>query len=253
MAQGFISLDSCITDYLEESEQSIHKYNKCFNLAFRCMDDLGLDFFYQIKSMRLPINANKTVNIPADYLNYTKIGVLNQVGEIIPLNVNNNLTTYADLFPNRISQVEDNQLLDNLDISPYAFNNYWFDGSLFTLYGLPSGGPFVGSFKVDVHSGVIILDPSFAYDYLMLEYVATPIEGQEYYVPMQFREAIISWLSWKDLKSLPTTRRGGLGDKRDRKHDYYNDRRIAIARYKPFRTQEAHQFSMEATRLTVKI
>jgi len=251
--QQNITLDSIITDYLEESEQSIHKYKKCFNAAFRCMDDLGLDFFYQIKSMRLPINANKTVNLPNDYLNYTKVGVLNNKGEVIPLYSNNNLTSYADLFPNRLALTVDNPSLSNLDANPFAFNNFWSDGSIYTLYGLPSGAPFVGNFKIDSANSLIVLDHHFSYDYLILEYVASPVEGQEYYVPIQFREAIISWLSWKDIKSLPTTRKGGLGDKGARRHDYYNDRRLAIARYKPFRPQEAHQLNMENTRLTVKI
>lgn len=251
--QQNITLDSVITDYLEESEQSIHKYKKCFNAAFRCMDDLGLDFFYQIKSVRLPINANKTVNLPNDYLNYTKVGVLNQQGKVIPLSQDNNFTSYADLFPNRIAQTQDNPTLSNLDISPFAFNNFWSDGSVYTLYGLPSGAPFIGNFKIDADNNVIILDHNFSYDYLILEYVGSPVEGEDYYVPIQFREALISWLSWKDIKSLPNTRRGTLGDKRDRKHDYYNDRRMAIARYKPFRAQEVHQLNMENTRLTIKI
>jgi len=48
--------------------------------------------------------------------------------------------------------------------------------------------------KIDTENGVILLNESFAYDYLMLEYVASPMVGQEYYLPMQFREALISWL-----------------------------------------------------------
>jgi len=186
-------------------------------------------------------------------LNYTKVGVLNNKGEVIPLYSNNNLTSYADLFPNRLALTVDNPSLSNLDANPFAFNNFWSDGSIYTLYGLPSGAPFVGNFKIDSANSLIVLDHHFSYDYLILEYVASPVEGQEYYVPIQFREAIISWLSWKDIKSLPTTRKGGLGDKGARRHDYYNDRRLAIARYKPFRPQEAHQLNMENTRLTVKI
>jgi len=250
---NWITLDSCINDYLTLSEQSNHKYFKCFHSAFICMEKLGIDFFYQIKTMRLPINANMTANLPTDYLNYTKVGVLNNNGEIIPLNVNNNFTSYADLFPNRVSQTDDNNSLAALNPSSYAFNNYWDNGGVYTLYGLPSGAPFLGEFKIDLDSMVIILDQFFAYDYLMLEYVSSPVQGQEYYVPIQFREAIIAWIAWKDIKSLPNTRKGSLGDKRDRKHDYYNERRMAIARFKPFRTQEAHQINMENIRLTVKI
>ena len=37
----------------------------------------------------------------------------------------------------------------------------------------------------------------------MLEYVASPQEGGEYYVPLQFREALIAWVRWKDIISVP--------------------------------------------------
>jgi hypothetical protein len=253
---SFVSLDSCINDYLTESEQGIHKYFKCFNLAFRAMDELGIDFFYQVKTFALPVNANKTANIPSNCIRYTKIGVLNSKGEIIPLYHKPDLTSYADLFPNRVAKLQElapANLVNPLNLSPNAFNNYWTDNTFMTLYGLPSGAPFIGGFKIDEENGVIILSTNYQYDYVILECVISPREDEDYFVPMQFREAIISYLSWKDIKSLPATRRGGLVDKRDRRHDYYNERRMAIARYKPFRPQEAHQLNMEQTRLTVKI
>ena len=253
---AFITLDSCITDYLDEAELSIHKYSKCFSAAFRAMDDLGIDFFYQIRTVVLPVNANRTVNTPSNCLKVVKVGAINQAGEVMALNINYNLTSYADLFPNRIAKIEalaPPDSLVNLDLNVNAFNNFWSDNTFSTLYGLPSGAPFIGQYKVDDANGVLILDPSFAYDYVVLECVMLPQEGEEYYVPIQFREAIIAFISWKDIKSLPNTRRGTLGDKRDRKHDYYNERRLAIARYKPFMPEEMHQLNIANTRLTVKI
>lgn len=254
--QAWISLDSCITDYIGEAELSIHKYKKLFDIAFRGFDDMGLDFFYQIASYPLPINANQTVTIPSNCLKIVKVGPLNSAGEIIPLYCNPNLTNYDDLLPNRIAKIQSltpPTAINVLDISPFAFNNYWNGDTFLTLYGLPSGAPFVGSFTIDETNGVIVLDPYYNYNYLMVECVVSPEQGQEYYLPIQFREAIIEWMGWRDIKHLPNTRKGQLGDKRDRKHDYYNARRMAIARYKPFRAQEAHQLNMENTRLTVKI
>src|SRR6185369_8460708 len=106
----FITLDSIITDYLNESEQSNHKYFKLFHLSFRGMEMLGIDFFYQIRSVKLPVLSTKTVYLPANYLQYTKVGVYNSSGEIIPLKYNSKLTTYADLLPNRIEKTQDDTL-----------------------------------------------------------------------------------------------------------------------------------------------
>lgn len=250
--QPYISVDSVISDYLLESEQSVNRYFKVFHLAFRGFEDLGIDFFYHVKAVKLPINANLTVTLPADYLNWTKVGVLNDRGEIIPLYYNDKLTTYADLSPNRLAQTQDDTLLCNDGWGVNTWCNYW-NGSAYTnIYGVPSGAPFVGSFKVDTVNGVILLNEHFRYDYLMIEYVSSPVEGQEYYLPVQFREALIAWLFWKDNKAKSIKSHMQLGSNRDSKHEYYNQRRIAIARWRPIRISEMYQTSQELTRLAVK-
>lgn len=248
----YITLDSIILDYLNESEQSQRKYFKLFHIAFRGMEDLGIDFFYQIKAVKLPINSNLTVNIPSDYLNWTKVGILNNRGEIIPLYYNDKLTTYADLNPNRVSKTQDDSLLDWNDWGVNTWCNWWNGYSYVNIYGVPSGAPFVGNFKVDLANNVIILDKSFASEYVMLEYVSSPKEGEEYYVPVQFREALVSWLRWKDIISIPAKTHVQNSSVGMRRRDYYNDRRIAIARYKPTRLAEKYQASQEQTRLAIK-
>lgn len=248
----FISLDSCITDYLTESEQSNHRYFKMFHLAFRGMEILGIDFFYQIKSVKLPVLATKTVPLPPDYLNYQKVGVLNAVGEVIPLKFNSKLTTYADLLPGRLTKTVDDTLFDLYIASTPVFYNYWNGDVYVNLYGCPSGAPFVGGFKIDESNGVILLDENFGYEYIILEYVSSPQEGQEYYIPIQFREALIAWMAWKDIANLPATRRGNLGDKRDRRHEFFNERRLANARYRPLYLEQAYELELEMTRMALK-
>jgi len=245
----YITLDSVITDYLNESEGSIHKYFKVWHLAFRGFEQLGIDAFYRVQSVKLPVNANLTVTLPADYLNWSKVGVLNDRGEIIPLYYNDKLTTYADLLPDRLEKTQD----DTLDTSSDAttWYNYWNGGAFTNIYGVPSGEPFVGGFKVDTENGVIVLDERFRYEYLMLEYVSSPMEGKEYYLPVQFREALMAWLWWKDKKVI-SVKRGQVGVSRDLKSDFYNERKNAIARWKPIRKQEIYQASQEQTRLAIK-
>lgn len=248
----FITIDSIILDYLTDSEQSNSKYFKLWHLAFRGMEMLGIDFFYQVKSVKLPILSNKTVALPADYLNYQKVGVLNAAGEVIPLKYNNQLTTYADLQSDRVAKTQDNTLFDLYIASTPIFYNYWNGNVFINLYGCPSGSPFVGDFKIDNANGVILLGENFGYDYLILEYIASPVEGEDYFIPMQFREALIAWLAWKDIQNLPSTRRGNLGDKQLRRHDFYNERRLANARYNPLYLQQAYELNLEMQRLTVK-
>lgn len=248
----WISVDECINAYMDESEQGNHKYFKLWNLAYRALTELGLDFFYSVKSVKLAVNPNLTVTLPADYLNYTKVGVLNAQGEIIPLSVNNTLTTAFDMQPTRIAQTQDPTVFTGYSPQGIVWWNYWNGYGLSNLYGLPSGSPFVGEFKIDNQNGVIVLDEYFSFDYVMLEYISSPQQGQDYYVPIQFKEAVISYLRWKDIISLPTSRRGSLGDKRDRRADYYNERRLAVARYDAINLTDLYEWNLKNQRLAVK-
>jgi hypothetical protein len=249
--QQYINLDQIIADYLLESEQSIHKQYKVTQLAYRAMDELGLDFFYQIRSLKLPINANYTVNLPPDYLKYTKVGVLNSQGEVIPLTYNTNLTNFADLWANRLQVTQDNTLYQWYQWNAPVFYNYWDGNGYVNLYGLPSGAPFVGDFKIDNANGVILLSEWFYYPYIILEYVATPMAGQAYYVPFQFREAVIAYLWWKDKRAVNVAR-GQVGVARDLRHEFFNERRLASARWNPISLSEAYNWCLESQRLTIK-
>lgn len=248
----WVTIDEAITDYLTESEQGNHKYFKCWNLAYRAMTELGLDFFYSVKSVKLPVNPNLTVTLPADYLNYTKVGILNNEGAIIPLQVNNNLTTAFDMQPNRLAQTQDPSIVTGYSPQGIVWWNFWNGYGLSNLYGLPSGSPFVGSFKIDNKNGVIVLDEYYDFEYVMLEYIASPVSGGEYFIPIQFKEAVIAYLRWKDLISMPPSRRGSLGDKRDRRSDYYNERRIAIARYDAVKLSDLYEWNLANQRMAVK-
>lgn len=249
----YVSIDSIVNLYLDQSEQSIHKYYKCWQLAFRGMEEMGLDFFYQVRSVKLPVNANLTVNLPADYINYVKVGVLNSQGEIIPMGYNSNLTSYSDLSPTRLQQTQDNTIIDLIQINTPIWYNYWVNGTLTNVYGLPSGSPFIGNFKIDNANGVILLNENFGYEYVMLEYVAAPTEDQEYFIPTQFKTALLWYIAYHDIAFMPNSRKGSMGDKQFRWKQYCNERRLAHARWKPVDLQSAYQWSQEAQRLTVKI
>lgn len=248
----WIELEECVNDYLDESEQSDHKFWKVWHLGFRVMTMLGIDFFYQIQSFKLPVNSNLTVQLPANCLKWTKIGVLNSVGEIIPLKYNDKLTGYAQFSPDRLQKTQDNSIANLVQFNAPIWYNWWNGYTFQTLYGLPSGAPFVGSFKVDNTTGTILLNENYVYDYLMVECVVSPQEGQTYYVPVQFKEAIIAGLAWLDIRSIPSSRRGNLGDKRDRKHEFYNQRRLAWAQYRPLNLEQAYEWHLTNMRMAVK-
>jgi hypothetical protein len=252
-ARNYITIDSVINDYIDESEQSVHKYAKLYNIAVRGMEKLGLDFFYKIRTVKIPIDTtNYTAQLPNDYISYTKIGVLNSVGEIIPLKFNNKMTYYADQQPDRLALTQDNTLATWYQSDLPLWFNYWDGYGFQNIYGLPSGSPFVGSFNIDDSNGVVLLNQYFFYSYLMIEYLSSGNPDEPFRIPIQFREALLSFLAWRDIASMPSTRKGNLGDKRDRKQEFYNQRRIANAQFKPLYLMQAYEQNLDNQRMTVK-
>lgn len=248
----WVLLEECVADYMDEAQKSNHDEWRLWHIAFRCLTELGLDAFYTTKSVKLPVNANLTVTLPADYQNYSKVGVLNQQGEVIPMGVNNKLTISFDMSPTRLEQTQDNTIPTQLNEQGVWWYNYWNGQAFGPVYGLPSGTPFIGSFKIDNANGVIVLSENFNYDYVMLEYVASPAPNCDYYIPVQFKEAVIAYIAWKDIRSIPAKTHVQNSNVGMRRRDYYNERRSAIARYDPVRLSELYQWNLENQRLTVK-
>lgn len=248
----WIPIEEIITAYMDEAEISNHKYFKLWHLSFRGMTELGLDAFYAVKSLKLPINANLTVTLPPDYLNYVKVGVLNMQGEAIPMGFNSKLTSAFDLQSTRLQQTQDDTIPTNNCQNGVGWNNYWDGYAFSTFYGLPSGAPFIGNFNIDNANGVIVLNEGFSYPYIMLEYICSPQEGGEYYVPIQFKEAMIAYLAWKDIRSIPVKTHVQNNNVMGRRRDFYNERRLAIARYDPPKLGELYEWSLQNQRITVK-
>jgi hypothetical protein len=248
----WIMVDEVVNEYLSEADLSVTHYFKVWHIAFRGMMDMGLDAFFPPKTVKRPLNSNLTATVPADYLSYTKVGVFNQQGEIITMGVNSKLSAAFDLSPDRVSQTTDNTIVtESQQQGAIMWNNYWNGQAFVPVYGLPSGAPFIGSFNMDDANGVIVLSQDYPYDYVILEYVATPSPKGDYVVPVQFKEALIAWIWWKDKKSV-SIRRGQVGITRSLRSDYFNEREKAIARYDPIRISDWYEWHLQNQRITVK-
>jgi hypothetical protein len=246
--QGFINLADCVNHYIDEAELSIHKYYKLWNLAVRAMDELGLDAFYAAKTVRLPVLANKTVTLPADCLQWSKVGRFDGQGQIMTMRHNPKLSSMAALHPDRLTKIE----AQDIDLASDTFYNYWDGNTYSNLYGVPSSATNYGSFSVDEAQGVIVLDPDFSESEIVLEYLTSPDYTQDLYLPVQFREAVIAYLGWKDTRYIPSKTHVNNSNVGMRRRDFYNERRLAIARYKPFRADEALDDNRDNTRKTLK-
>lgn len=254
MAAGRKTLKEVVYLYMDEAEYTSAKYRRLYSIAYRGVLDLAQDVTGTTKSCPLCVLGNKTAELPEDYIQWSKVGVLNVNGEVATLYENNDLTT---MNSTRATRLLDNAGvvgmgdIQNRELFYGNFYGYGYEGV--SLYGI-SGNEIsqYGEFKVDTENGIIVLDPTFNLQDIILEYLSVPGEDCEITIPIQAMEALIAWISWKDINQLAASRKVSIYDKNERKRAYYREKDLARNRIKPFRIEEAYDRSQQAMRLVVK-
>ena len=221
--QKNIILRKIIFAYIDEAKQTIGEYARLRGIALRGMVELGFDISWSPKCSLLQVLPNKTAELPIDFLQWVRIGNFNSGGEIATLKVNNKLSNYKAENSSRLSGIDP------------VTNDF---GSASNSFGLGVNINYKGECTVDELNGVILLNADYQYDTVALQYIASPEQDDDYTVPIQLQEAIISWLRWKDVISLRSI---GIGEKNTRKNEFLRDKTLARQRLKPFRLQEALQ------------
>lgn len=194
----YVPLKTVVSMALDEEDQSIGSFDKAWVLAFRGMIKLNQSIAAEPKSIRIPLNGNKTANLPTDYLSWTKIGIMDSNGQISTLKINTGLSILKDTNPNRLDYLT-NDINTNLPLllgSAY-FYNYWYNGMFQTLYGLGGGLVQYGECRVDEKNKVIIFPPDFRFDSVLIEYMSSPQMDEDYMIQTVLQEALIAFIKWK--------------------------------------------------------
>lgn len=196
--QKYVPLKTIVSYCIDEEEQSLGSFDRYWVFAFRGLVDLLFDVTAEPITVRLPVLGNKTVPFPADYISWNKIGILNNNGEVSTLKINNALTKYADSNPNRVQKLTS----DITDTYPLLINNpyylnYYYNGIYQPLFGVGGGLVQYGECTIDEDNNLIVLNPEFRYDAIMLEYISSPEKNGDYTVPLYTQEALIAWIKWK--------------------------------------------------------
>lgn len=193
-----------IVDYtLDELKKSDGDRDRYWVLAFRGLIDLHFDIAAHAVTLRIPVNPNMTVNFPPGCLSWTKIGILNNNGEISTLKINNALTSWKDLNPNRLVDLTPDitDSLPTLIQSPF-YLNYFYDGVYQPLFGVGGGLIQYGDIRVDEVNRVVILQTDFKYSSILFECLYSPKTDRGFRVPIILQEAIIAFIKWKDKQGI---------------------------------------------------
>ena len=194
----YVPLKTIVAYFLDQYDKSQGDQDKAWVIGLRGLTELNIDISAEPLTIRLPVNGNKTATFPADCIQWTKIGVLNNSGEMSTLKINRGLTTFRDDNANRLSLLTPNisDSASALGSSP-IFLNYYSNNGYYNLFGVGNGLIQYGECRVDDKNGLVVLPPEFKYDNILFEYISAPQRNNEYQVETILQEAIIAFIAWK--------------------------------------------------------
>lgn len=226
------------------------------NFALRGIREIGFDLGKKIRSLKLSVNtSNDTVALPPDFVDMSKLGVVDEDGIIRPLVQNNNIN-YSSKEKTALSSSDSNagplnieqNLIQNREAdksatgaSPkrpddsFVFDNYTFAGGTGRLYGF-GGAQAAGHYRVNLDDNRIEVELHTSASEVVMEYVADEARSTDPEVHVYAEEALRSYIYYKLIErkaSVPA------GEKARARSEYYNERRKANARLSTFTKEEA--------------
>jgi hypothetical protein len=258
MARNYTPIKQVINDFLISMDGNDHAGHvsdaAIRNFALRGLRELGFDMLKVIRSLKLTMNPNNnTVELPDDYVDWSKVGVVGSDGLVYVLGENKNINysqKYSDI--NNITYDADGDgLLDREDskgasdgtisagslddgFGSYIFRNYVYGNAQGQLYGF-GGGKYKGEFRVNLDQNRLEISTNSNVSEVVIEYVADEARSSNPHVHVYAEEALISYIYYKIIE-----RKAGVpaAEKARARAEYYNERRKANARMKSFTKEE---------------
>ena len=266
MARNKVPLSQIINDFiitLADDDHAGHASDTQLRThALRGIREFGFDMSNTIRSLKLTVDtSNNTVELPDDYVDWSKIGVVGSDGIVYVLGENKNLNysqSYVDSTGAKVgssSSAYDSDgdgVYDRADskgstsdtsnasndisqgFNSYIFRNYIY-GATNGLYGV-GGGYMQGAFRVNLDQNRIEIESGDGITEVVIEYVADEARSKNPDVHVYLEEALRSYMYYKIIErksSVPAN------EKARARTEYYNERRKANARMKSFTKEEA--------------
>lgn len=279
MARNTVALDQVVGDFMltqEGDDYTTHSSEMVVrNIALRGIREMGFDVSKKIRSLKLAINkANNTVELPDDFVDLTKVGIVGADGKVyvFPSNKHINFSqTYANsagTAVNTSADAADNDsdgLFDRVDsktatgggegdslsetFDSYVFSNFVQGSSNGRLYGLGGGGS-LGAYRLNLDQNRLEIEAGSGYSEVVIEYVADEARSTNPDIHVYIEEALRSYMYYKLIERKSTV---PGGEKARARSEYYNERRKANARMSNFTKQEALQVISKNFRQSPKV
>ena len=242
--KSYITLNEIVKSLLiQMGEQDENKFYQFFDIGIRGAKELAFDTTQEIKVAKLHVNDNLTVDLPCDFVNYRRIGVCSE-GQLMSLGLDKEMCLPTDFS-------------DCGDSISYASSNlsdlnsvYWTGMPSDKLYGLGGGNNIYGFYRIDKEKNQIVLSSDYSGREIVVEYISDgSTSNGEYQIHVFAEEALRSYIWWKHLQRKKNV---NMNEKVMARKDWYNEKRIATARFSSFNKEEALQASRKHNKQSPK-
>jgi len=266
MARNTVPLNQVINDFiitLADDDYAGHASDvQVRTHALRGIREMGFDLSKVIRSIKITVDStNDTVELPDDFVDWCKVGVVGTDGIVYVLGENKNINysqAYANASGTKVGNAasatdsDGDGVFDRIDskgattgatansndltqgFDSYVFRNYVY-GASNGLYGI-GGGHLEGGFRFNLDQNRIELESNESISEVVIEYVADEARSKNPSIHVYAEEALMSYMYYKIIErksSVPAN------EKARARQEYYNERRKANARIKSFTKEEA--------------
>jgi|TARA_B100000085_G_C18562105_1_gene519991 hypothetical protein len=269
MARNTVPLNQIISDFLitmaDDDYASMASDVQVRTHALRGIREIGFDMSNKIKSIKIEVNSsNNTIELPDDFVDLSKVGVVGSDGIVYVLGQNKNINksrAYANSSGTKVGNAasavdsDGDGVFDRVDsksatnsgspgasddvtqgFNSFIFRNYVY-GASNGLYGI-GGGHMFGNYRLNLDQNRIELESNDNISEVVIEYLADEARSKNPSVHVYIEEALMAYMYYKIIErkaSVPAN------EKARARQEYYNERRKANARMKSFSKDDALQ------------
>jgi hypothetical protein len=256
MARNLTTVSEVVSDFIMSldgddfaknvSDTLVHNY------ALRGIREMGFDMMQRIRSIKLSVNSNDTVDLPDDFVSMSKIGVVGTDGLVYVLTPNSNINIsqkYATTSSGNLLDSDGDGVYDRVDDKTpvqagvfgqddhVVFSNYIYQNNVGQVYGF-GGGQYRGEYRLNHDQNRIELALSSDVNEVVIEYVADEARSENPTVHVMAEEALRAYIYYKIIERKSVV---PAGEKARARAEYFNELRRANSRLKSFSKEDALQ------------
>lgn len=179
--RGVVTIDLIVRGMLMDLGESESRYEQFRHWILEGYKDFRFDMAQEIKTVKLSLTAWKACQLPIDYVDWVKIGVINSAGAITLFTHDDRINIHhedEDGYPEDVTSTETLPLPSIPAVSTQELPLWGMDGGgTGQLYGLVAKSNGVGYYKFNPQRREIQFAPSIKSDTeVYLEYISDGIE-----------------------------------------------------------------------------